>query len=220
MAQNDPIVVPSSRDLERWYTPNQARERAAAQVGQEHAAAAVWGRVREGLIRCVARSVSERRDWDTPTSQTTPYVIPRVAWNLSRGEMPESFWTGDIRFSYAADVETARAKAAIEAAGGSYDDGVNFIHVHAFGMRLHPEDVDREFPPLEKPAATTEESAKPRVQDDWLKGWADLFNRLYPLATEEHSVKSAKGMFHDKQVARDRIRSFLPDRRPGPRKQQ
>jgi len=74
--QNDPIVVPSSRD---WSAGTHQTKRANAPPRRSD---------KNTPRRPFGARVSERRDWDTPTSQTTPYVIPRVAWNLSRGEMP------------------------------------------------------------------------------------------------------------------------------------
>jgi len=116
--------------------------------------------------------------------------------------IPEKLWVGEVYFSLRGTQET--------------DFKDTFVHV--FGVRLDPADVDREFPPSVVGEPGAEDAAKPRIQDEWLRQWAALFNQLYPNAIEDFAVKSAKGMFHDKQVARDRIRPLLPARRPGPRK--
>lgn len=65
-------------------------------------------------------------------------------------------------------------------------------------------------------AAEPPDTRKP-VSQSHLEQWAHLFNKLYPDAPEELGVKSAKGMFPDKSVGRDRVRPLLPKRERGRR---
>lgn len=59
---------------------------------------------------------------------------------------------------------------------------------------------------------------RPRVTDPHLRAWHDVYMNIYgdkqPLP---HAVASAKGMFPDKSVGRDRVRDLFPERKRGPK---
>ena len=61
-------------------------------------------------------------------------------------EMPEKLWVGDVQFSYEETMSEGEAKGRATTEAFGYRFSGSMIHVSAFGLRLYPADVDREFP--------------------------------------------------------------------------
>jgi hypothetical protein len=62
-----------------------------------------------------------------------------------------------------------------------------------------------------------EEQRGPRVAEDQLRAWYELYKRAFPGAadTEPNAIKSAMGMFHNKSVPRSMIRELRGTQKPG-----
>ncbi|MGE3703359.1 MAG: hypothetical protein AB7G08_32180 [Hyphomicrobiaceae bacterium] len=146
--------TPTAEQLRSWPTPNEVRRRAAAQLGETYAEQAVWDRVREGLIRVCAVSASQRRDYEKATLQRTPWLVSSSMWNLYK-DPPDKFWTGDTRFAHEEFVEEGDPRYATAKEVFGYRVSGSLIHYITFGLRLHPEDVEREFPPVVDPSGAT-----------------------------------------------------------------
>ena len=216
MEDGQPTAPPTAEELKRWYTPQEALRRAAAHLGEKFAPEGIWNRVRAGIIGMASSSASQHRDNDPVTPYRTPQVLP--AWFFrTHKEIPDKLWSGDFFFGFEEpppEAETLGLAAVMADPELRYK--FKFVYTEAFGVRFNPEDIDREFPPTaEELTAKAEETAKPRIGDDPLAAWAELFKRLYPGADQDFALSSARGMFPDKHVSRDRVRALIPARRPG-----
>jgi hypothetical protein len=105
---------------------------------------------------------------------------------------------------------------------GQIDSGVNI----AFGVRFKPESI-RRIIPLQQTATIAESpqdstqtineiaKAKPVSAAD-LEKWAKVFLTVHgDNPTEALALRSAKAMFPDSAISRDRVRALLPPRKPG-----
>jgi hypothetical protein len=163
-----------------------------------------------------SHSASQHRDNEPITPYRTPQTLP--AWFFrTHKEIPDKLWSGDFFFGFEEPPPEA-ATMSLEAvlADPELRYKFKFVYTEAFGVRFNPEDIDHEFPrPAEDPAVKADEIAKPRIGDEPLAGWAELFKRCYPSADQELALASARGMFPDKHVSRDRVRALIPARKPG-----
>jgi hypothetical protein len=122
--------VPTPEELMRWYTPEQARQRADRVLGEGNGGAGVWNRMRGGLIRTFASSASIQTGYTTPVPNPSPILIPFSIWRL-QDNPPPKLWVGELDY--------------FEMRGHEPPDYPS-MYVSAFGIRLDPADMDREFP--------------------------------------------------------------------------
>lgn len=214
--------TPTAEELAHWYTPAEVLRRAAIHKGDKHAPEAVWERLRQGLIRSCGASVAQQRNYETPSIQTTPWLMPRGAWNLYKENMPDKLFTGDVRFAYEEVLTEEEAKGRTTTDVFGYKTTGALIHMSVFNLRLHPGDVDREFPsPADDPSTQVEDTKAPPVSEAALKAWADAFKLAYggtPSDTLDMAYKSAGGAFPGKLASRDRVRAHVGgNRKTGPK---
>jgi hypothetical protein len=94
-----------------------------------------------------------------------------------------------------------------------------------FDVRFEPSGINAIVAPLlpSKPPSKDEAidddvPRGPPVSPDALKAWFDVYQKVYgntPADTLDNALKSARGMFPGKFVARDRIRDLAGGRTPG-----
>lgn len=178
---NEPVVVPNSSDLRRWYTPKEVRARAVIYVGEEYADQAVWNRIRSGLIQVVAATASRRKNYEDVETFKIPQHFPDTYFNL-HDKIPDKFWSGDIQFAYDATPRTMT---------GNPDRPIEFgehamMYVEAFGIRLNPGDVDHHWPPPQPVEASTSDAPPPakhpggpKPKPWWDDFWVAMGHHIY-----------------------------------------
>lgn len=120
----------TAETLESWLTVREARDRAAARVGDNSALQAVWALIRNGMIATYAgRSASRLGEHGTPTPKLEPSLIAAADWAQYNHGIPHDFWRGQVMFHFRH--------------GHGYG---NDRYVTCFDIRLDPDAVDREFP--------------------------------------------------------------------------
>jgi len=208
----------TDESLATWLTPREAVELLSPWYsGHRVVEAALLERLMGGLINAHARSSAHGQHGGTPTS---PVFVPNTHWgSLSGPTGANRFWeTGDARMFFRHNGDIIRYY------GIRFDpDGVSAL-LPKNSDKNHPESA---VPKLAEPAALAAaddpkpelEQPGPRVSDPALQAWYSAYQSAYQVAeqTEAHAVRSAKGMFHDKSVARDRIRTLLGSRKRGPK---
>ena len=174
--------------------------------GLEPAKQEIWSRLRAGILR------SGAENWTINPNDPPGGVIEveQDRWG-SLQVVTDSWWqTGRVTLWRDEGNRTGHGYRRPTSA------------VEYFGMRVDPEGLmkftGRPVPTTLKHAASdlASEEGKPRIRDDWLADWAALFNKLYPDKDADFAWRSAKGMFPDKSVSRDRVRPLVPRSRGRP----
>lgn len=168
------VVTPSLEEFRSWYTPLQARERAAAHVGEQYAAEAVWKRIRAHQIRVAAQAMTTRRGIAPAMPEKHPSLIHANAWHLHQGK-PDGLWTGDVEFAY--DDKTEEIDPYTQS------PMTVMVYVEAFGLRLNPQDVDEHFPQAAttngRPATSTRHPGGPKPKPWWEDFWVAVGAHIY-----------------------------------------
>jgi hypothetical protein len=206
-------------DLATWFTPLQAFAYAARILSQDDAAAAIWERLRGGLITAIAATSSATLRGRSPVAKTEPSFIPVGHWDNFSGKVGANFWhSGDARFF----LPPTRHRDLP-------------LTIRCFGIRLDPANVRATLPPLppEQPKQASEvvpttEQAKteplpavrgpgPPVPDAVLRAWYELYRKAYQGSADtlENALNSARGMFPGKFVSRERVRNLVGGRKRG-----
>jgi hypothetical protein len=199
----------TEKDLSGWMPVSEAIKLAEAAYGDFALAAnTLAGRLKIAAIRAGA----EYSGIEGAGKLTGVVEIAAQHWGLLRSPTHAvDFWrTGELLLLIPSRVDVM---------GVPYGPG---DYVRYLGVRIEPIAFrallagapNPPAPAAATPSAPPKESdegdaAKPRIQDDWLTAWAELFNRFYSHEDAEFALKSARGMFHDKRVARDRVRPLV-----------
>lgn len=190
-------------DIREWYTPRAALDRAQRSLGTKDykAGYAVMKRVKTGQI-ATAGTTSAHTD-ERGNVQTLDAPLPLTAndWQ-AYSESASEFWDGDVTLISYPNRYDMSQRATLE----------------IFGLRLSKGDVDGHFPQPEPPTPepASEEGSGPYASERELQIWVNAFKSVYPNATEEFALKSARGFFQGKRVARDSVMRVLPPRRTTP----
>lgn len=124
----------TAQDLRDWHSPAHVLERALRTISEEREAkAAVWMRVKSGLIKAYSlRSSTHRGRYTAPQPKLEPVPITTDLW-VKYDDRPHKFWRGEAEFI----VNTASSYRTDSA-----------IYIHCFDIKLDPADVEREFPDI------------------------------------------------------------------------
>jgi hypothetical protein len=160
-------------------------------------------RLRGKMVRAVARTSARN---DMQKREEFADIDPGHWGHVSETDI---FWnTGDLTYSII--------------------DRYERVEHRQFDVRFEPEAVRAIVAPAAKtksvsPGSTasdtpTEEIQKgPAVSDAHLKAWFEVYRQVYPDGTEMHAWESARGMFLEKSVSRDRIRDLRGSQKRGPK---
>jgi hypothetical protein len=131
-------------DLKDWYTPDQVFQHLVNRLGPMQAQAAIWKRVRDGMIRTFASRRSLRKGrYGAPEPILKPAVIEAGAW-VKYESIPSQFWRGEAVFVIS--------------------DRFSSDTVSCFDIRLDPAHVEREWPDITEPPVI-EQNADATVAD-------------------------------------------------------
>jgi len=170
------------------------------------ARATIKKRLESGLILAKAEEIvvwlgSQQKERHALTDIDPSY------WLLAELPSYDPFWqTGEVTFK--------------RREGRAYSDTL----IEAFGVRLIDSGVTRLMASLsislpDAQASDTSEDngdARPDVSLADLRRWAEVFVGVYgDRVTEALALRSAKAMFPDSAVSRQRVRELLPSRKPG-----
>jgi hypothetical protein len=199
------------QDDDKWLSPKEALEIARRCYGND-AAKVFIERLRANFFPAVTSRWSDASDGRDPIVSDERTGIPAGFWMDLQDE--SVFWNaGDARFASYDPLDGARIVRCT---------GIVFLERHIteqFPAPLPARTPLLASPPI--PASTKQEPEQtgPRVSEAALKAWHAAYASAYKEAeqTEAHAVQSAKGMFHDKTVARDRVRALLGARKRGPK---
>ena len=196
-----------------WLTPKAARAMVLKHMSWEQSALQIYEALIFDHLRAIGRKIyigGQKR----PDNQ----VIPHNLWQNARTEWLHSdLWS------------TGQISIEIPIASRAFSGDTQELKL--FGVRFDPAGINQIIqdaggavpkPTVPAPVAPSEDAddsaQKKRVSEADLKAWHELYSRLYPGNgySIEHAVESAKGMFPDKSVARDRVRELVGgDRKPG-----
>jgi hypothetical protein len=214
--------------IANWLNPRDTEERLGEVI--KNGALVVptlLNRVRAGLIQTAAMySVWENPDRFDQSSSDKPVLIPAEHWAFYHHleiEDQYALWdTGDICFEMGTN------------------EGFDTVSVRYFGVRFDPAGIEemiasaaptrpRISHPAPSPLAFLEQLTRreqpepeepqvgPPVSPEHLRAWFELYQRAYSGAadTEANALASARGMFPDKMVSRERIRELRGSQKRG-----
>jgi hypothetical protein len=207
----------TARELETWIPAKRALERMIA-CGPNHGEAteALWKLLVTGHLR----SGAEHHTVEIPRLQNGGVIeIEDTRWRNFGEPWQSALWS------------TGQASLSIESDGHGYRRDPESL-VTYFGVRFEPIALAKTLAGLgEKPQVALQpsvpsdasqdragDSAKSRIGDEPLAAWAAVFNKYYPGASLQEAWDSARGMFPDKRVSRERVDALLPKRERGRRK--
>jgi hypothetical protein len=198
------------KDFADWLTPRAAVQMLEPEFGTDShsyiAKNTLLERLRGSEIRAVAGT-------------TEIYAIDASDW--THIDENNFLWTsGDVTFEWMSG-------------SGYYLERHTTRHYH---VRLDRAGVRALLPPTPHPRTVTvqrddaetdanddpvdQASKGPRVSDPALKAWYEVYRSVYSGSsedTEENAMKSARGMFPGKSVARDRVRALRGEQKRGPK---
>jgi hypothetical protein len=202
----------TAEDIARWLTPSQAVNLVdAAYENKQLSTRALLDRLRGEMVQAVAAYCVVQLGGGA-SRRLTIAGVPATHWEKMFSS--DQFWiTGQFDC-------VARPQGFSQLATFRY-----------FDVRFEPEDVRAIIAHLSIPdtiqAPSEPEPAQkgPPVSEAHLQAWFDVYRKVYggsPGDTLENALKSARGMFHDRFVSRDRVRDLAGGRTPGrkPRKDQ
>lgn len=196
----------SADKIAAWLTPAEALKRVTAAVGSEYVAAnAIVTRLTDGFLIAAGNRVVAG---DGPgAARAVNRTVESDWWKSLHGD------GHDHRFWKTGHVELWRDDIRISFHGLRFDpDGITAMLFDIGASAVPPESpqaqVQRESP--------KDEPEKPRVSDANLRGWHELYCRVYGLQRPlNHAWESARGMFPDKSVSRESVRDLFEPRRAG-----
>lgn len=164
---------------------------------------AIADRLVSGLLRSAARH------WIYRGKKRVEFaVIPDMAWQWWAYESDPQFW------------DAGDTMVPVDHVDGFIPSNWDY---HLYGVRFDPEGL-REMGAVGLPdgeakraaaGAETTENPKPVPAAD-LERWAQIALAVHGESlTEAFALRSAKAMFPDHAVSRDRVRALLPARKPG-----
>lgn len=203
----------AAEEFEAWYTPSEALTLLSPSMGQAAAVATLSRRVGAGVIQLVAATYVASTN-GRETDRGTRLIVPPELWETPRAMLATTFWASGDLTMIADNMPTGYFKRG---------------HVTKyFGSRFQPDGVRALMPrdivrladggtSAQVPSKATEtDDPKPPVSRADLKRWADVFLAVHAdKVTEALAVQSAKAMFPNHAVSRDKVRELLPSRRPG-----
>ncbi|HTW34322.1 MAG TPA: hypothetical protein VMD53_06880 [Rhizomicrobium sp.] len=216
-----------------WLKPDEARTHVKNNVRDDVQVENVFVEyLKGGIIRSSASRATSIGELGQ-SSEDGSMEIPRAYWE---GLQSNDFWTTGVTFFDMRDPHTFGPSSARTRCFGIRFDPVGvqelIDNLPQREMRKVASTLESGSPKAPKPSepeaapstpAVTEiaepEPKGPPVSDAALKAWFSAYQTAYKETeqTEAHAVRSAKGMFADKSVARDRVRALLGTRKRGPK---
>lgn len=210
-----PLTSFKGADYEKWLTPKQAILLLdPTDNGGSLWRSALLERLRGGRVEAVAEGVqlSGSRAPAAPRNQMGPSTVAPKIWD-SVDWNDRVFFSGDLTH---------------EEHFGAFD----ILRTRFFNVRFRPDDINAMVPkPLapitadpvrtEIPSTKAAPDERKPVSPANLTVWADIYNKIYggtPVDTLDFAWESAKGMFPDKSVSRDRVRALVGGNRKSGRK--
>ena len=186
-------------EYKNWVHPKDAFRRATDSFGSDrHAAIAIYGSLRDGLILAVAeKQVVSRSHYS--------YVFVKLEHWRARSSLLASdpFWTT----AYISILIRSQRLGAADTEFGCH------------GVRFNPAQITRLIGDSPVPDSMNGDlggpDMRPSASEANVRRWATAFNAAYPNATEDFAVRSAKGFFQGHRISREAVRKVLPPRRPG-----
>lgn len=195
-------------EFDQWMVPKDASDTLDYMTGWD-ARSAIVARLQNGLLLAVARTVifrNKRADF---------FPVETSDWESVSSQFPHSpFWlSGDLQ-------TTIR------------DDYGNSEDISFFGVRFDPAGMQAilDGAPGRRslastasqigPSQTDPEETGPPVSATDLRVWLEAYTEVYggkPEDTVPFAWESAKGMFPNKSVSRQKVRDLLAGRKPGPK---
>jgi hypothetical protein len=209
-----------------WLMPSAALKRVNTIFQSEDVSIrAIILRLEGGQIKSASHGYSYEYD-DRTNKYSAITLISSDHWKaFHRLIRSADFWkTGDIRFAFGPSQKAYIPGLSGVLRAASYfnvrldPQGLNALLASAFGepgLMPRPDD-DVKAPIATLPTEALERG--PRVSDEWLSGWLELFRKTYGNTDQDTLATawaSAKGMFPDKSVARDRVHALLSGRKTG-----
>jgi hypothetical protein len=198
-----------------WRTPANALKHVATILeDEERGKTAIITRLRGGMIRAAARGMAVETAGSRTLRDASIGLIRPEAWiwydTLTHGK---NFWqTSDFQFS----PPGAPPKTMMY-----YSVRFEIVGLHALMHGLLGEDRPISLATVGMAAPRKDEDKEqkgPRLPDDLLRRWFELYQRAYqdtPQDTLVNARKSARGMFPGHSIARDRIDELCKGRKTG-----
>jgi hypothetical protein len=206
-----------------WLTPKRAIETLKPAYDYAFAKTDLYAKLKAGLLVSYAAKIYGANDYEVTHVEISASVWREVD---SLRLVGCHFWeTGN----FITEIHVGNMGISL--------DGINYI-----GVRFDPEGIKAildehgisstspiaEMPTQEiasdqssPPANAVPKETRPKAEPAHLKAWFDAYQSVYSetdLNTLDFAWESAKGMFPDKWVIRDRVHEMFSDRKPGPRK--
>jgi hypothetical protein len=184
-----------------WRAPRQALEDIKELGSVFDARAEILARCRSGLLEAGAATFVRRGQSGEKTAKFV--VVPTSVWRDHAPGMNDDFWKSGTLSWYS---EKYNSDSSYSLFGVRFKPADLAIIRTDAGLDVQPENIAPESSPTEKRKTR---HGLPGVREALLQRWYELFLEAYPGGSKSLAEQSARGMFPDHSVDRQKVRDLF-----------